>query len=135
MSATDRRQRIAFLVCEDADGLHVEAHVPRQPETLPMPRPADPPWRLVQRLTLRVVRLLTERVGWMTRDEIAAELGQAPEGDLRPLLTDLAKRGALESSSKRGYSLAIPDDQKPDQYRAWLLPWLTAEEGRLSPDC
>jgi hypothetical protein len=126
-------RKVVLTVEEMAGGqLRLEASVPF--EVLPPPTPVLPPWRYLSRPTLRVARLLCERPGWLTREEIARELSEAPEGDLRPLLADLARRGVLESSPKRGYALALPADRPPDAFRGWLLTWLDAEEKTFPPD-
>lgn len=79
-------------------------------------------WRPLSPQSLRVVRLLAGE-GWLTREEIADRLGESPEGDIRPLLSDLAKRGILESSGRKGYHVTLPDDVDPEQARRELLAW------------
>lgn len=85
--------------------------------------PFNQRWRYLSPLTLRVVQLLC-REGWLSREEIAEKLHENPEGDIRPLLTDLAKRGILESSGRKGYHVDIPEEADPDTYRRQLLEWL-----------
>jgi hypothetical protein len=93
--------------------------------------PLNPSWRWLSPLGLRVVRLLCRR-GWLTREDVATELKEQPEGDIRPLLTEWVKRGVLESGRK-GYHVAIPEDADPETYRRDLLAWAEAELADL-PD-
>jgi hypothetical protein len=120
-------RRVTVEVHEDAGGeARVEIRLPKQEE-----RPGPPPgWLVLQPLTARVVRLLCV-AGWLSREEIAARLGESAEGKLRELLTDLAERKVLESSSKKGYQLLLPDDRDPEAFRREVLAWLDS----IHPPC
>ncbi len=92
--------------------------------------PINPAWTWLSPLTYRVVRLLCD-TGWITREEIANRVGELPDGKLGPLLADLVERCVLESSPRKGYHLAIPNEAKPEDYRKQLLVWLDTNK----PSC
>jgi hypothetical protein len=83
-------------------------------------------WQYLSPLTVRVVRLLC-RKGWLSHEEIAAELKDAPTSKLGPLLTDMAERGILESSTKKGYHIGVPEDAAGDAFCRDLLAWLARD--------
>jgi hypothetical protein len=123
-----------FSVDRTGDGevrITIPPAPPASPDEPPV-MPLNPGWRWLSPLTLRVVRLLCAS-GWLSREEIAAELKEQPEGDIRPLLSDLVKRGVLESSGRKGYHVAIPEDADPEKYRRALAAWCDAEAKDL-PD-
>jgi hypothetical protein len=126
-----RVQRVEFFVERTPDGLAFGGRLPTDDDIrAPVPDPLDvmhlnASWRWLSPLELRVVRLLC-RAGWLSREEIATQLGEAPEGNLPPILSNLVARGVLESSPRKGYSVALPDDAKPEQYRRDLAAWLDA---------
>jgi hypothetical protein len=99
---------------------------PADPDEPPL-MPLNPCWRWLSPLTLRVVRLLCAS-GWLSKDRVAAALSEPPEGRLAVLLPDLAARGVLESSTSKGYHLAIPEDAEPEAYRRELAAWLDTQE-------
>jgi hypothetical protein len=128
-----RRRLVNFFAEEDADGtLHFGGSVPRSnsegthqnsgPDEMPFNRR----WQYLSPLTVRVVRLLCKK-GWLSHEEIAAELKDAPTSKLGPLLTDMAERGILESSTKKGYHIGVPEDAAGDAFCRDLLAWLARD--------
>jgi hypothetical protein len=111
------------LVAKLAVALGKELAVAAAPEVASATSAARKGWCYLSPVTTRVVRLLCAS-GWLTREEIADQLGEQPDGDLRPLLSDLVKRGILESSPRKGYMVAMPDDTDPEMFRRQLLATL-----------
>lgn len=84
-------------------------------------------WRPLSPLALRVLRVLLGE-GWLAREEIAGQLGESADGCLREVLTELARRGVLESSQRKGYHIALPEDVDPEQARRELLAWVRTQD-------
>jgi hypothetical protein len=55
---------------------------------------------------LDILAVLNREI-WCTRKEISKVTGLSAEGDLRVILRNLVARGVLESSTSKGYRLAV----------------------------
>ena len=122
--SSPKGSRICFELEQGSDGVRLNVVVPPlSPDDEPAPMPLNSNWQFLSPLTLRVVRLLASK-GWLTREEIARELNEPPEGKITVLLPDLVDRGVIESSPRKGYQIAMPSDADPERYRTSLLAWL-----------
>ena len=118
----DARRLVDFSVEQNANEIVVHAHIPNVPEEEETV-PAFPHWSYLSPLTFRVVRLLAQE-NWMSKEKIAARLDEAADSKLGPILTDLAERGILESSTNRGYHIAIPSEAHPETFRRAVIAWV-----------
>jgi hypothetical protein len=103
--------------------------VPAPPGVRPMPNGSPARW--FSPLEAAAVRLLCKSPQ-LSRDEVARELKESPEGDLKVLLRNLVKREVLTSTNS-GYSLALPAGRSWQDHARELLAWLDAATPGTTP--
>ncbi len=115
--------RVDFSIESDEEGVHGSFHIPTPAEDAEDMKP-HPNWRWLSPTTLAIVKLLASTDDWLTREVIASRLGVEADNRFGSLLTDLVERGILESSTRKGYLLALPASEEPKRYRKRVLDWV-----------